>query len=205
MYNNKMSDGLFNADNDYQIIDISAEEESIKNMLSYNNSSIKEYEKSFVHAQNDESSVRKIYYNARFLLSLISDLIQFINNVIVENSQQAKKIILLQKRINRLIDDHNISKTKKNNDNMSKDFELFFNSFIRKESEAPEVTFQRVYKIYSTWYGNLADASGKRLKSDDFKKLLEEKLNISNIGKNVRGIQLFSSEEEAEDFDKNNT
>jgi P4 family phage/plasmid primase-like protien len=82
-------------------------------------------------------------------------------------------------------------------------FAKFFESCVRKEPEAPEVTFTKIYKMYSLWYTNLAGASGTKLKSDDFKKQLEEKLNIANIGKNVRGIQLFSSEEEAEDFDKN--
>jgi phage/plasmid-associated DNA primase len=82
-------------------------------------------------------------------------------------------------------------------------FAKFFESCVRKEPEAPEVTFTKIYKMYSLWYANLAGASGTKLKSDDFKKQLEEKLNIANIGKSVRGIQLFASEEEAEDFDKN--
>lgn len=80
-------------------------------------------------------------------------------------------------------------------------FAKFFESCMRKNPEAPEVTLAKVFKIYNGWYGNMGGGSGSKLKSDEFKTRLEEKLNTT-ITKNIRGIEVFASEEEAEDFDK---
>ena len=194
---------------DYEIIDISTEDKS-----SYYNNSINEYEKSFIDAQNDKSSVTQIYYNFVFLFNLISIMINFIKKVIEDNSNQAKTIIYLQKRINRLIENHNISCEKntsaikdvneffKKKD--SKDFELFFETYIRKDPEATGITFVKVYKMYSSWYANLSNRSCPKMKDKDFKEYLEDKLNVT-FTKCVPGIQLFASKEEADDFDNHNT
>ena len=80
-------------------------------------------------------------------------------------------------------------------------FAKFFESCVRKNPEAPEITLAKVIKIYNGWYGNSGGSSGAKLKSDEFKTRLEEKLNTT-ITKNIRGVEVFPSEEEAEDFDK---
>jgi P4 family phage/plasmid primase-like protien len=80
-------------------------------------------------------------------------------------------------------------------------FAKFFESCVRKDPEAPDVNLTKVFKSYNAWYSNLAGSSGSKLKADEFKTRLEEKLNTT-ITKNVRGIKVFGSEEEAEDFDK---
>ena len=80
-------------------------------------------------------------------------------------------------------------------------FAKFYESCVRKDPEAPDVTFTKVFKTYSTWYSNLSGSSGMKLKAEEFKNRLEEKLNTT-ITKHVRGIQLFASEEEAEEHDK---
>ena len=80
-------------------------------------------------------------------------------------------------------------------------FAKFFETCMRKNPEAPDITFSRIYKTYNAWCSNLSGSSGAKLKSEEFKNRLEEKLNAT-ITKDVRGIQLFSSEEEAEDYDK---
>ena len=80
-------------------------------------------------------------------------------------------------------------------------FAKFFESCVRKEPEAEEITLTKVYKAYTAWYTNLAGASGKKVSADEFKTSLQDKLNVA-ITKSIRGIKLFVSEEEAEEFDK---
>jgi hypothetical protein len=80
-------------------------------------------------------------------------------------------------------------------------FAKFFESCVRKNPEAPELAITKVNKFYNTWYASVGGGSGAKLKADDFKIRLEEKLNTKII-KNIRGIEVFQSEEEAEDFDK---
>jgi hypothetical protein len=121
----------------------------------------------------------------------------------------------LETRVNKLIDNHN--KLSEQNNKAVKEFreqqykiiygynfELFFESRLRKNSEAEEVTFTKIYREYCKWYADLADAPYSKLKEVCFKQQLEAKLNII-ITKYVPGIQLFSSKEEAHDFDKNNS
>lgn len=80
-------------------------------------------------------------------------------------------------------------------------FAKFFETCVRKNPEAPELTIAKVIKLYNGWYGSIGGGSGAKLKADDFKIRLEEKLNTT-ITKNIRGIEVFGSEEEAEEFDK---
>ena len=86
----------------------------------------------------------------------------------------------------------------------NKDFELFFETCIRKDPEAPEITFRKVYRTYCSWYTNLITRSRTKVKEYDFKEYLEKKLNVS-IGAYantcVPGIDVFASKEEADEFD----
>jgi len=77
-------------------------------------------------------------------------------------------------------------------------FGKFFDSCVRKEPEADDITFSKIFKTYKTWYSGARETC---LKEAEFKTRLEEKLNIT-ITKHVRGIHLFSTEEEAEQWDK---
>ena len=61
-----------------------------------------------------------------------------------------------------------------------------------------DITFTKIFKTYKTWYSGSKETC---LKEAEFKTRLEEKLNIT-ITKYVRGIHLFSTEEEAEQWDK---
>ena len=80
-------------------------------------------------------------------------------------------------------------------------FAKFFDTCVRKNPEAEEITITRIYKLYNSWYTNLAGTSAVKIKLEDFKTRLEDKLNTT-ITKNVRGIEVFASEEEADKFDK---
>jgi len=77
-------------------------------------------------------------------------------------------------------------------------FGKFFDLCVRKEPEADDVTFTKIFKTYKAWYSGTKETC---LKEAEFKTRLEEKLNIT-ITKYVRGIHLFSTEEEAEQWDK---
>jgi putative DNA primase/helicase len=80
-------------------------------------------------------------------------------------------------------------------------FAKFFDTCVRKNPEAEDIALSRIVKIYNSWYMNLSGSSATKLKAEDFKTRLEEKLNTT-ITKNVRGIEVFASEEEADKFDK---
>jgi phage/plasmid-associated DNA primase len=80
-------------------------------------------------------------------------------------------------------------------------FAKFFDSCVRKNPEADDITIARIYKIYNNWYINLSGTSAVKIKLEEFKTRLEEKLNTT-ITKNVRGIEVFASEEDADKFDK---
>jgi len=83
-------------------------------------------------------------------------------------------------------------------------FAKFYESCIRRNPDEEDVTLTKVYKTYTSWWGNLAGSSGAKLKAEEFKTRLEEKLNTT-ITRHVRGIKLFASEEDAEDHDKHST
>lgn len=80
-------------------------------------------------------------------------------------------------------------------------FAKFFDTCVRKNPEAEEISLSRIIKMYNSWYMNLAGSSAAKVKAEDFKTRLEEKLNTT-ITKNVRGIEVFASEEDADKFDK---
>jgi hypothetical protein len=80
-------------------------------------------------------------------------------------------------------------------------FAKFFDTCVRKNPEANDILLSKIVKSYNSWYINLSGSSAVKLKPEEFKTRLEEKLNTT-IAKSVRGIEVFASEEEADKFDK---
>ena len=81
----------------------------------------------------------------------------------------------------------------------------FMEIHTRWRPEAEEITFTKIYKLYCLVLKNIVTDPTCKMKEADFRTYLADYIGVDTITRCVKGIYLFHSKQEAEDWDKEQT